>query len=205
MDRDEEPLSPNEELLSLNEISKLAGVSRQTAQRWHKSPLQHAKNTKPGVESALRLVAMQMDRATPEADEPRPRYARAVVEGFLKAVGYMNPDGSLVEEIQQKGGGRWLPVRPTVDPLSRGRRVKLRYYVPHAARELSYSSVETFEQMRTREGAVPEPDGHDELFRPFWYIETLEEQKKKRGQRRKADPKEKPDGFDDEGRPYKLL
>ncbi|MEO3976730.1 hypothetical protein [Streptomyces sp. CAU 1734] len=197
-------MARGDELLSLTEISRLAGVSRQTAQRWHKAPPQHAKNKKAVLPSALQKVAADLEIEVPEALEERPRYPRRVVEAFLKAVGYMNPDGSPVEEIQQKGGGRWLPVRPTVDPTSRGRTPTLRYYVPHAATELSYATVESFEQMRSK-GAIPEPDGHDELFRPFWYGETLEEQKKKRGQRRKVAPAEKPDGFDDEGRPYRLL
>ncbi|MYZ40526.1 MULTISPECIES: hypothetical protein [unclassified Streptomyces] len=197
-------MARGDELLSLTEISRLAGVSRQTAQRWHKAPPQHAKNKKPVLASALQKVAADLEIEVPEAHEDRPRYPRRVVEAYLKAVGYMNPDGSLVEEIKEKGGGRWLPVRPTIDPTGTSRKPKHRYYVPHAAKELGYATTESFEQMRSK-GVIPEPDGHDELFRPFWYSETLEEQKKKRGQRRKAEPEEKPDGFDDEGRPYKLL
>lgn len=198
-------MARGDELLSLTEISNLAGVSRQTAQRWHKAPPQHAKNAKPALPSALQKVAADLDVEVPEAHEDRPRYPRRVVEAYLKAIGYMNPDGSMVEEIQQKGGGRWLPVRPTVDPTSRGRKVKLRFYVPHAAKELGYASTESFEQTRSLD-RIPEPDGHDELFRPFWYAETLEKHKTERGQRRKKDGKdEKPDGFDGEGRPYKLL
>ncbi|WP_432156121.1 hypothetical protein [Streptomyces sp. bgisy153] len=198
-------MARGDELLSLTEIGKLAGVSRQTAQRWHSAPPQHAKNRKPALASALQKVAKDLEVEVPEAHGERPRYPRRVVEAFLKAIGYMNPDGSLVEEIQQKGGGRWLPVRPTVDPTGRGRNPKLRYYVPHVAQELDYASTEALEQARARD-RIPEPDGHDELFRPFWYIETLEKHKKERGQRRrKAEPEEEPDGFDTEGRPYKLL
>ncbi|WP_217223130.1 hypothetical protein [Streptomyces anulatus] len=182
-------------------------MSRQTAQRWHKAPPQHAKNKKPPLPSALKKVAADLGVEVPEAADDRrdPAYPRRVVEAFLKAVGYMNPDGSLVEEIQQKGGGRWLPVRPTIDPTGRGRTPKLRYYVPHVAQELDYSSTQALEQARSK-GRIPDPDGYDELFRPFWYIETLEQHKKDRGQRRrKAEPEEAPDGHDEEGRPYKLL
>ncbi|HBF80497.1 MAG TPA: hypothetical protein DD420_11395 [Streptomyces sp.] len=200
-------MARGDELLSLTEISKLAGVSRQTAQRWHKAPAQHEKNKKPVLPSALKKVAADLEVEVPEAaeDSTRPKYPRRVVEAFLKGIGYMNQDGSLVEEIQQKGGGRWLPVRPTIDPTGTSRKPKMRYYVPHAARLLDYSSTEALEQARSKD-RIPEPDGHDELFRPFWYIETLEQHKKDRGQRRrKAEPEEEPDGHDGEGRPYKLL
>ncbi|MEU0375237.1 hypothetical protein ABZ070_34825 [Streptomyces sp. NPDC006283] len=199
-------MSRGDELLGLTEIARLACVSRQTAQRWHKAPPQHAKDKKPPLPSALQKVAKDLGVEVPEAQEDRPRYPRMVVEAYLKAIGYMEADGSLVEGVQQKGGGRWLPVRPTVDPAgSRGRKVKLRHYVPHAAKELGYSSTASFERSRSLD-RIPEPDGHDELFRPFWYIETLKEHKAKRGQRRrKAAAEPQPDGFDSDGRPYKLL
>ncbi|MFF8994011.1 hypothetical protein ACF09H_29605 [Streptomyces sp. NPDC014983] len=191
------------ELLGLTEIGKLAGVSRQTAQRWHKAPPQHEKNKKPELPSALQKVAKDLGIEVPEAHADRPRYPRVVVEAFLKGIGYMDANGKLVPEIQNKGRGRWLPVKPTIDPASRGRKPTLRYYVPHAAQELGYATTEAFEQARAK-GVGPGPDGHDELFRPFWYGDTLEEYKKQRGQRRKKAQPE-PDGFDKDGRPYKLL
>lgn len=191
-------MARGDELLSLNEIGRLAGVSKQTAQRWHDRPAPDFKSRSSG----LKKVAGDLGVEVPEAYELHPRYPRRVVEAYLKAIGYMNADGSLVEEIQQKGGGRWTPVRPTIDPTSRGGNPKLRYYTAHVAEELDYASIGSFEAQRSRD-FVPEPDGRDELFRPFWYAETLQAHKKKRGQRRRKAPE--PDGFDSEGRPYKLL
>jgi hypothetical protein len=184
--------------LNLSEIARLAGVNRGTPQKWHRLP--------PGQEDAdalppLRAVAQAMGVEVPDVDAARPRYPRKVVEAFLKAVGYMDDSGALVEAIKTKSMGRWLPVEPTVDPRPGHRR---RYYVPHVAKELG-REVPSFEQSRSR-GRFPEPDGYDELFRPFWFSETIEKYKQRlqdRKERVGAGPE--PDGYTEDGQPYRLL
>ncbi|MCX4784046.1 hypothetical protein [Streptomyces sp. NBC_01264] len=213
-----------DETLSLGEIAKLAGVNRATPQKWHRSPTgKAARGYEKATPHPMRSVAEAMGVPAPEADEARPRYPRRVVVGFLKAIGYMDARGQLVEEIQNKGPGRWVPVKPTidphpvkdaealdpktkkpltVDPLTRGR---LRHYAPHASAVLGYKDVGVFEQSLNK-GRVPKADGYDELQRPYWWLETLEGHKADaadRKEKRQAGPE--PDGYTTEGQPFRLL
>ncbi|KFG71432.1 hypothetical protein [Streptomyces mutabilis] len=211
-------MARQDELLTLNEIAKLANVGRQTAQKWHQVP------RKTGGESPLRMVAKAMDVEIPEANDRSPRYPRKVVVAFLKAVGYMNADESLME--RRGGRGKWTPARPTIDPrpaeqsdaeqfrLEPGRRAlyvdlatgrRLRYYNAHAWPLAGFGSENSFTTSRTL-GRAPEPDGIDELERPYWFRETLEKWAAGAEDRKAARyAGREPDGFTPAGQPFRLL
>ncbi|MEJ8640013.1 helix-turn-helix transcriptional regulator [Streptomyces sp. MS2.AVA.5] len=163
--------------MSLSDMGREIGVARQTVQRWHRtSPEGPARATTPV--SALKAVAEAMNVAVPEADAERaPRYPRKVFVAFCQAVGYMDEDGNLVPELQeriaQKKRGRWYPVKPTLDP-GKGRR--RRYYVNHVAEltGLEQDTVAYYATPGVNQGrSFPAPDGLDEMDRPFWFRETI--------------------------------
>jgi transcriptional regulator with XRE-family HTH domain len=206
-------MARKDELLTLNEIAKLAGVGRQAAQKWH----QVARKT--GGEPPLRLVAKAMGVKVPEANDESPRYPRKVVVAFLKAVGYMNEDESLME--RRAGKGKWAPAKPTIDPRpvkqpdpDSGEKPfkvdpqtggRYRYYNPHAWELAGFGSENSFTSSRTL-GRAPEPDGIDELERPYWFAETLEQWKAGAPERKALRyAGRQPDGFTPEGQPFRLL
>jgi hypothetical protein len=164
--------------MSLSDMARELGVTRQTVQRWHRaSPEGPVRSTTPV--SSLKAVAKAMKIAVPEADAERaPRYPRAVFVAFCRAVGYMDEDANLVPEIQerieQKKRGRWYPVKPTLDPGEGRRR---RYYVNHVA-ELTGLDQETVKYYATpgvnAERSFPAPDGLDEMDRQYWFLETAQ-------------------------------
>ncbi|GGU49442.1 hypothetical protein [Streptomyces violascens] len=207
-------MARKDELLNLSEIARLAGVGRTAAQKWHTS-------RKTGGEPPLRMVAQAMEVSVPEADDDAPRYPRKVVVAFLKAVGYMNEDESLM--YRRAGKGKWTPASPTIDP----RRVeqpapgsgekplkvdpqtggRYRYYVPHAWQVAGFGSENSFTSSKTH-GRAPEPDGIDELERPYWFVETLEAWKDGAADRkaeRYASRTIPPDGYTPAGEPYRVL
>ncbi|MER6126553.1 hypothetical protein ABT173_28840 [Streptomyces sp. NPDC001795] len=206
--------------LSLGLIAKLAGVHGATPQKWHRSPTgKAARGYEKNTPYPMKSVADAMGVAVPQFEEAV--YPRRVVVAFLKAIGYMDDRGRLVKEIQNKGPGRWSPVRPTVDPRpvpeaeeeQGGKRLQLdpltrgryRYYAVHAAEKLGYSSKAVFDQSLAKK-RVPPADGYDEIQRPFWWVETLEAhltEIEDRKRRAKAGPE--PDGYTPEGQPYRLL
>ncbi|MFF9436811.1 hypothetical protein ACF1BP_24100 [Streptomyces sp. NPDC014735] len=206
-------MARKDDLLTLNEIAKLAGVGRQAAQKWH----QVARKT--GGKPPLRMVAEAMGVEVPQANDDSPRYPRKVVVGFLKAVGYMHADESPME--RHEGKGKWAPTSPTidprpveqpdpdsgekpfkVDPQSGGR---IRHYIPHAWEMAGFGSQASFTSSRSK-GRAPEPDGIDELERPYWFAETLERWKDEAPERKAARyAGNKPDGFTPEGQPFRLL
>ncbi|MFE9619541.1 hypothetical protein [Streptomyces sp. NPDC006384] len=216
-------MARQDELLTLNEIAKLAGVGRQAAQKWHQVP------RKTGGEPPLRMVAKAMNVAIPEADDDSPRYPRKVVVAFLKAVGYMNADESPME--RRGGRGKWTPAKPTIDPRpaehtdaerSEGEQPgskagesslyvdpstggRLRYYNAHAWKIAGFGSENSFTSSRTL-GRFTEPDGIDELERPYWFRETLEKWAAGAEDRKAARYAGRaPDGFTPEGQPFHLL
>lgn len=209
--------------LSLPLIAKLAGVHGATPQKWHRSPTgKAARGYEKNTPHPIKSVADAMGAAVPQFDEII--YPRRVVVAFLKAIGYMDDKGRLVKEIQNKGPGRWSPVKPTVDPrpvtdpaeavdsrtgkplaLDPVTRGRYRYYAAHAAEVLGYASKGIFDQSLSK-GRVPPADGYDELQRPFWWLETLEGHKAEVEERKlqaKAGPQ--PDGYTEDGQPYRLL
>ncbi|MEW1760414.1 hypothetical protein AB0393_28370 [Streptomyces cyaneofuscatus] len=208
-------MARKDELLNLSEIARLAGVARTAAQKWHKVP------RKTGGDPPLRLVAKAMKVRVPEADDEAPRYPRKVVVAFLKAVGYMNADESLME--RPSGKGKWVPSGKTIDPRraeqpdpDSGEKPfevdpqtggRYRYYVPHAWEKAGFGSEVSFTSSRSR-GRAPDADGIDELERPYWYAETLEAWKAgapARKAERYASRVIPPDGYTKEGQPYRLL
>jgi hypothetical protein len=210
-----------DDLLSLSDIAKMTGVARGTPQKWHSAPRgRGAHGYHPVIPSPLRKVAKDMGVEVPEAEGTRPKYPRKVVVAFLKAIGYMDKDGALVPEIQQKGPGRWTPVEPTIDPRpvpqpdpASGERLAVdpttggrwRYYVPHTSEHLGFPTVEKFEQALAR-GRVVEPVDYDELGRPYWFFETLENFKTPRQQPEAGEGTEGgPDGYTADGQPYRLI
>ncbi|TLQ39288.1 hypothetical protein [Streptomyces marianii] len=209
-----------DDLLSLNEIAKLADVSRQAAQKWHKPPAhKKPRQGETEVESALRSVARAMGVEVPESYDDSPRYPRKVVVAFLKAVGYMDENESLMP--RRGGKGKWTPAEPTIDPhrveqpdpAVGGKPLKVdpqtggryRYYVPHAWAIAGFGSETSFNASRTR-GRAPEPDGIDELERPYWWLETLEGWKADAPERKaKRYAGRRPDGYTPDGQPFRLL
>ncbi|MGW1976635.1 hypothetical protein [Streptomyces sp. NPDC001889] len=165
-------LTKRKEPLSLSEISRAFELgSRSTAQKWHKHQIQKAMGGKaPAAKPVLRAVAeaMGVDLDEEQLNGQRPRYPVEVVLALGKALGYLDAQGKLVEEIRDKGRGRWLPVAPTVDPASKRRRV----YINHLAQKMGVNNA-TVEMAKYREvaGIVP-PDGTDEIDRIFWWVPT---------------------------------
>ncbi|MFJ4702961.1 hypothetical protein ACIP5N_32880 [Streptomyces sp. NPDC088768] len=94
------------------------------------------------------------------AASARPRFPVAI------ALGYLDADGRIVEELHAKGRGGWLPIAPTIDPATRKRRV----YTNHLAAALGITS-ESVERGLTR-GVLTAPDGSDELGRNLWWVPT---------------------------------
>ena len=202
-----------EDLVNLSEIGRILGVNRTTVQKWHAYKGGTEGSAKP--ESPLLSVAQAMNCPTPEAiDTDQPQYPWQVVVAFAKATGYMDADGNLVPQIQNKGKGRWSPVEMTIDPYvdpkdpknRKLRNNRRRYYSNHAADllKIKYSSLR---QLRVRgDNAVlpfPEPDGMDELARPYWWLETLQtrmQQVHDQKDRRGSGPE--PDGYLENGQPY---
>ncbi|MER0477205.1 hypothetical protein ABR737_02325 [Streptomyces sp. Edi2] len=150
-----------------------------------------------------------------------PLYPREVVVAFLKAVGYMNADESPME--RRAGKGKWAPARPTIDPrrakqpdpdsgekpfkVDRQTGGRYRYYVPHAWEMAGFGSENSFTSSKTH-GRAPEPDGIDELERPYWFAETLEAWKagaEERKAERYASRTVAPDGYTSTGQPYRVL
>ncbi|MFJ4680495.1 hypothetical protein [Kitasatospora sp. NPDC088783] len=177
--------------LTLAQIADLLGVTVPTVRKWHGGQVQpgSAASSAARPRQPLREVAAARGIPVRIADQPADqRYPRAVVTAFAQAVGYMDADGELVPEAQGKGRGKWLPAEPTIDP-GEGRR--LRFYMTHAA-ELVGQTVATV-RTRVSKGKFAQPDGVDELSRPYWFAKTLQAQiKKDRGE---------PDGYRD-GKPF---
>lgn len=78
----------------------------------------------------------------------RPRFPVDVVLALGKALGYLDAEGRIVEELRSKGRGRWLPAAPTIDPATGNRRV----YTNHLATALGVNN-ETIERGLTRGGS----------------------------------------------------
>jgi hypothetical protein len=121
----------------------------------------------------------------------------------------MDIHGNLVPEIQAKGKGRWSPVEPTVDPYvdpkdpgnKNKKNNRRRWYASHV-KPITGHKDNSVRQLRVR-GEFVEPDGMDELARPYWWLETLQTQaktKEDRRERRAAGPE--PDGYLENGQPY---
>ena len=89
-----------------------------------------------------------------------------VVLALGKALGYLDYDGKIVPEIAEKGRGRWLPVKPTVDPATG----TLRIYTNHLAQKLGVknSSIE----VALSRGSFTTPTGRDEINRVYWSVPT---------------------------------
>ncbi|MEV6421769.1 hypothetical protein [Streptomyces sp. NPDC051662] len=163
--------------MSLSDMAREVGVSRQAAARWHRNPRELARSTTPA--SPLRAVAEAMKIAVPEADDARPRYPRTVFVAYCQAVGFMDEEGNLVPEVQeriaQKKPGRWMPVKPTLHPGQGSRR--RRYYIPHVT-ELTGLEERSVKKYATpgvyAERSFPAPDGLDEMDRPYWFLETIQ-------------------------------
>ncbi|MEY9839530.1 hypothetical protein [Streptacidiphilus sp. EB103A] len=183
-----------EDLLNLSDIGRALGVTRQTAQKWHRAPAgsAHSKSEFP-----LRSVAVAMGiELSDPPDAKSPQYPWKVVKAFGMAIGYLDAEGNPVPEMKIKGKGRWSPVAPTVDPREGN---PLRYYKNHAT-ELLGLKAETVSGLRAKHYFPPE-DGFDEIARPFWWAETLqarmnqvEDRREKRGPR--------PDGYLENGQPF---
>ncbi|MFI0742495.1 hypothetical protein ACH4PU_31125 [Streptomyces sp. NPDC021100] len=161
-------LTKHKEPLSLSDISRALGLSRNVAQKWHNPAVQKA--TGRAGTPVLRVVAEAMGF---ELDEElvggaRPRYPVAVVLALGKALGYLDERGQIVEEVRSKGRGKWLPAAPTIDPATKKKRV----YVNHLAKKLGVNN-ETIEMALSRESKkVLPPDGNDEIGRVFWWVPT---------------------------------
>ncbi|MFD7556477.1 hypothetical protein ACFV9E_18305 [Streptomyces sp. NPDC059835] len=163
-------LTRRTEPLSFSEIALALGLSsRGTAHKWHKPPLQAAMGGKaPTNKPPLHAVAEALGSPLgPEVlESTRPRFPVEVVLALGKALGYLDADGRIVEEIRTKGRGRWLPAAPTTDPATKGRRV----YINHLAQALGIRN-ESVEQSLAR-GTFTKPDGTDEIDRIFWWAAT---------------------------------
>ncbi|MFD9040850.1 hypothetical protein ACFW2K_22360 [Streptomyces nigra] len=163
-------LTKRKEPLSLSEISRALGLkSRTAAQKWHKPPAQKAMEGKPPANKpALHVVAeaLEIDLGDDILETSAPRFPVKVVLALGKALGYLDHSGHIVEEIANKGRGRWLPVEPTIDPASGRRRV----YTNHLAAKLGVknSSIE----MALHRGHFTDSDGTDEIGRVFWWVPT---------------------------------
>ncbi|MFG3429602.1 helix-turn-helix domain-containing protein [Streptomyces californicus] len=161
--------------MSLSDMAREVGVSRQAVARWHRRPGKIARETTHI--SPLRSVAEAMGIEVPEADAARPRYPRSVFVAYCQAVGLMDEEGNLVPEIQeriaQRKPGRWTPVAPTLQPGKGSRR--RRYYAAHVAKHtgLEEQSISYYAAPVTGR-SFPAPDGHDEMDRPFWFLETFQ-------------------------------
>ncbi|MFB8291292.1 hypothetical protein [Kitasatospora purpeofusca] len=163
-------LTRRQEPLSLTDIGQAFGLSsRGTVYRWHKPPGQSAMDGKPpATKPALHAVAEALGTPLDPAlvTSSRPRFPVDVVLALGKALGYLDADGRIVEELRGKGRGRWLPAAPTIDPATGNRRV----YTNHLATALGVGN-EAIERGLTR-GALTAPDGTDELDRNFWWAPT---------------------------------
>ncbi|MFH0246347.1 hypothetical protein ACGRHY_28900 [Streptomyces sp. HK10] len=170
-------LTKRTEPLSLSDISRALGLkSRSTAQKWHKPPMQKAMAGKaprnvPALHAVVDAMAEQLESAgqgvsRETLESARPMYPPQVVLALGKALGYLDSKGRIVEEIQNKGRGRWLPVEPTIDPGSQKKRV----YINHLAKKLGIKN-ESIEVALTRE-RFTKPDGTDEIGRSFWWVPT---------------------------------
>jgi hypothetical protein len=163
-------LTKRTEPLSLSEISRAFGMkSRGNAQKWHKPPLQKAMEGKPPANKPpLHAVAeaMDVDLGDDILTTSTPRFPVKVVLALGKALGYLDQSGHIVEEIANKGRGRWLPVEPTIDPATRKRRV----YTNHLAAKLNVNNASI--EMALHRQAFTEPDDTDEIGRVFWWVPT---------------------------------
>lgn len=137
--------------LTITEMSKELGLSRQTVQRWRETGVLD-KFGEP-VDATARPV----------------RYPRSVAVAAGKAFGMLTEDGDPVEGFTGRGGA--VPQRPTVSPLT-GKR---RYYLRHIAGMLGQpeTTVHNWHYQRERLGILPEPDELDEWGRPTWYLPTI--------------------------------
>ncbi|WP_141747677.1 hypothetical protein [Streptomyces nanshensis] len=133
--------------MSLEDIAGELDVDVSTVRGWHEG----GGDSPP----ALQAVAKAMRAKTPKAAGDDPRYPRRVVDAFAQAVGLRDAFG---RPVRGEGKSR-MPLYPTVEPGPKKRR---RWYEHHAAAEL-----------QTQKGGLPEPDGYDELDRPYWYRSTL--------------------------------
>ncbi|MET8605726.1 hypothetical protein ABZV92_19505 [Streptomyces rubiginosohelvolus] len=180
--------------MSLSEMAREVGVSRQAVARWHRRPGKTARETTHI--SPLRSVAEAMEIEVPEADAARPRYPRSVFVAYCQAVGLMDEDGNLVPEIQeriaQKKAGRWTPVRPTLQPGTGSRR--RRYYAAHVAEQtgLEEQTISYYAAQVTGR-SFPAPDGIDEMDRPFWFLETFQRYRTMAQRQARMQPADQPD------------
>ncbi|MFI8932465.1 hypothetical protein ACIG3E_32975 [Streptomyces sp. NPDC053474] len=186
-------LTTREEPLSLSEISRALGLkSRGNAQKWHKPPMQKVMEGKaPANTPALHAVVSAMSEQLKAAgitvsketlESSRPTYPPQVVLALGKALGYLDAEGRIVEEIRNKGRGRWLPVAPTIDPRSQRPRV----YINHLAEKMRINT-ESIEVQLHRE-RFTRPDGFDEIGRAFWWVPTANQILKERNITEGFDP-----------------
>lgn len=170
MSGQEEPLDLTKckEPLSLSDIARALGLSRNTPQKWH-TPLVQKATGRAGT-PMFRVVAEAMGYELDEdlVSGARPRYPVEVVLAVGKALGYLDGRGQIVEEIRSKGRGKWLPVAPTIDPATKRRRV----YTNHIAQKRGIDNA-TIEMAVYRENKnMLPPDGTDEMGRIFWWVPT---------------------------------
>ncbi|WP_199800768.1 hypothetical protein [Streptomyces marianii] len=160
------------EALSLSDISRAFGLSRSSAQKWHKTPVQSATGHKAALPPALHAVAQAIGvRLGPDVLEgPRPRYPVEVVLALGQALGYLDRHGHLIKENQGKGRGRWLPAVPTIDPATR----RERHYVNHLAAALGVTNEAVEMGLSRKAHSYVQPDGTDEMGRSFWWAPTVE-------------------------------
>ncbi|MFJ8676761.1 hypothetical protein [Streptomyces sp. NPDC093589] len=170
-------LTKRTEPLSLSDISRALGLkSRGTAQKWHKPPTQKSMEGKapqnlPPLHAVVAAMSEQLNAAgvqvsTETLQSSRPLYPPQVVLALGKALGYLDLSGRIIEEIRNKGRGRWLPVAPTIAPGTRRARV----YTNHLASKLGVRN-ETIEVALYRDNFT-RPDGTDEIGRVFWWVPT---------------------------------
>ncbi|MFJ4700568.1 hypothetical protein ACIP5N_21685 [Streptomyces sp. NPDC088768] len=226
-------MARKDDLLTLNEIADLAGVGKQAAGKWHNKarktggepPLRlvakamgvkipEANDRSPRyprrvVVAFLQAVGyMNADESPMERREGRGKWAPARPTIDPRPIGQFDTEHPEAEdsdaEERDAGTSATVPTRKTfhVD-RSTGRR--LRYYNAHAWQIAGFGSENSFTSSRTQ-GRFVDPDGIDELERPYWFRETLEEWvegAEDRKAARFAGPE--PDGFTVEGQPFRLL
>ncbi|MFD3422454.1 hypothetical protein [Streptomyces decoyicus] len=188
-------------LLTDAEIARWFGVGNAAVSKWRAGQNQSAAQGRPRKTPAFKAIADALGVELPGgAATPK-----EVVEAFGKAVGYLDERGDLIPEIQNKPKGRWLPVRPTIDPVvdEKG-QLRKRFYSPHVCDEYGIADS-TLKMWQLRDSRFPEHHT-DEISRSYWYEEQLEIWDAilaERDEQKEAGPR--PQGRDDQGRPYRYL
>ncbi|MER8119110.1 hypothetical protein [Streptomyces sp. NPDC094031] len=225
-------MARKDDLLTLNEIANLAGVGRQAAAKWHhlarktggEPPLRlvakamgvetpEANDDSPRyprrvVVAFLQAVGyMNGDESPMERREGRGKWTPTRPTIDPRPIEAFDPEEQGeepgIEEQDAEASGAEPARKPLDVDRSTGRR--LRYYNAHAWEIAGFGSENSFTTSRTR-GRVIDPDGIDELERPYWFRETLEQWAQGAEDRkaaRFAGPE--PDGFTVEGQPFRLL